>query len=360
MDRKTKRQSKFARVRGWINRHRLTTLIISGVLAIAVVGNVALALTSVPLPALIPDIFVKPKPKVYYSPLTGLKVKNKAATTKPVTAIILENSLEARPQSGLKDAEIVYEAIAEGGITRFMAIYQQNKPGLIGPVRSVRSYHPDWLRPYNASIAHVGGSAAALKQIRGGGFRDIDQFFNAQTYWRASDRYAPHNVYTNFKRLDTLNKQKKYTKSSPKSFERGDEKPDKKLTATKVSVNISSAPYNSSYRYNKKANTYTRLQGGALHKDREKGTIAPRVIIVLNVNERTVWEETWRERIQTRGKGKATIFQNGKVIKATWKKAKSTDQLSFVDSKGEKIALARGQTWITAIPNGKGSVSWRK
>lgn len=326
---------------------------------IAVVGNAAMALLGQPLPQLIADIVVK-KPEVYYSPLTGLKVKKESDTKKPVTAIIIENSLEARPQSGIKDAEVVYEAIAEGGITRFLALYQQNKPGLVGPVRSVRSYHPDWIRSYDASVAHVGGSARALKEIRGGKFRDIDQFFNDGAYWRASDRYAPHNVYTNFKRLDKLNKQKKYTTSSPKPFERADGQPAKKVTAAKITINVSSEPFNSSYRYNKNSNNYTRSQGGAVHTDREKGAIKPAVVIALNVNERTVMEETWRERITTLGKGKATIFQNGTAIKATWRKAKATDQLSFYDKNGEKIALARGQTWITAVPNGKGSVSWRK
>jgi len=335
-------------------------MIITGAIGIAVIGNVALMLVGPDVPPPVQDIVVKKKEEKLYSPLTGLEVKSEAALTKPVTAIIIENSPEARPQSGLKQGEVIYEAIAEGGITRFLVLYQQNKPGLIGPVRSVRSYHPDWIRPYNASVAHVGGSARALKEIRSGKYRDIDQFFNDGTYWRASDRYAPHNVYTSFKRIDALNKQKKYASSSPKPFEREDGKAAEKPTATKININVSSAPFNSSYRYDKKANAYTRSQGGALHKDREKGTIKPTVVIALIVKERTVMEETWRERIATTGSGKATIFQNGVVIKATWRKAKSTDQLSFYDSDNKEIALARGQTWITAVPSGKGSVSWKK
>ena len=79
-----------------------------------------------------------------------------------------------------KHAEVVYEAIAEGGITRFEAFYQQNKPQLIGPVRSVRPYYIDWAVPYQPSFAHVGGSAVALKEIRNGKYRDLDQFFNEQ------------------------------------------------------------------------------------------------------------------------------------------------------------------------------------
>lgn len=360
MDQKPKKPSKFTALRTWINHHRLVTLIVSGALAIAVVGNVALALMNAPLPAVIPDIFVKPKPKVYYSPLTGLKVKNKAATAKPVTAIMLENSPDARPQSGLKQAEVVYEAIAEGGITRFLALYQQNKPGLIGPVRSVRPYYVDWVTPYNASVAHVGGNAPALRQLRNGNYRDIDQFFNASTYWRVSDRYAPHNVYTDFKHLDALNKSKGYKISHPKPFARTDTKPAAKPTAARISVHISGPLFDSSYRYDKKHDYYLRFQAGAPHKDREMGTIHPKVIIVLNVKERTVVQDTARQQITTTGTGKVTIFQNGKVIKGTWHRKNRYVQYTFKNTDGKEIELARGQTWITAIPNGEGSVSWRK
>lgn len=348
------------RFRAWINKHRASAMIITGAVGVAVIGNVALALIGPDLPPPAENIVVKKPEEKFYSKLTGLEVKNEAALTKPVTGIIIENSLDARPQSGLKQGEIIYEAIAEGGITRLLVLYQQNKPALIGPVRSVRSYHPDWIRSYDASVAHVGGSARALKEIRSGKYRDLDQFFNDGTYWRATDRYAPHNVYTNFKRIDALNKKKGYKSSLPKPFMREDGRTADKLTATKVAINVSSAPYNSSYRYDRKNNVYARSQGGALHKDREKGTIKPTVVIALIVKERTVMEETWRERITTTGSGKATIFQNGTAVKATWKKAKSTDQLSFYDSDDKEISLARGQTWITAVPSGKGSVSWKK
>src|SRR5690606_9454884 len=85
----------------------------------------------------------KPEPIKYYSPLTGELVANESDQTAPVTAVMIENSPDARPQSGLKDAGVVYEAIAEGGITRFLAIYQNKKPELIGPVRSLRMYYVD-------------------------------------------------------------------------------------------------------------------------------------------------------------------------------------------------------------------------
>lgn len=348
------------RFRAWVNQHRLAAMIITGAIGITVIGNVALVLVGPALPPPVVDIVVKKPVEKFYSPLTGIEVKSEADATKPVTGIIIENSTDARPQSGLKQGEVIYEAIAEGGITRFLVMYQQNKPSLIGPVRSIRPYYVDWYAPYDASMIHVGGSAKALKEIRNGSYRDLDQFFNDSAYWRASDRYAPHNVYTSFKRIDTLNKKKGYTTSSPKEFLREDSDKSDKITARSISVRISSEAYNSSYTYDSKKNNYIRSQGGAKHIDREKGAITPSVVIVLQVQESTQFQDTHRQVITTTGSGKATIFQNGKAIKATWKKSSKKSQLHFFDAENKEISLARGQTWITAIPNNKGSVSWKK
>jgi hypothetical protein len=302
----------------------------------------------------------KPKPApVFYSPLTGEKVADEAATKQAVTAIMIENSPDARPQSGVKQSGVVYEAIAEGGITRFLTLHQQDKPQLIGPVRSLRMYYIDWLAPYDASVAHVGGSAAALTEIRNGDYRDIDQFFNAGSYWRASDRYAPHNVYTSFDRLDALNQTKGYTSSSFTGFKRTDGKPSEAPNATQVTINISGPLYNTSYTYDKATNTYTRFLGGVPHLDREDGQIAPAVVIALKVDMTRVMEDGYRESIQTTGTGSAVIFQNGTAIEVTWHKPDRKTGITFTDSEGKDIPLNRGQTWISAVPNGSGSVSWQ-
>lgn len=302
----------------------------------------------------------EPEPVIYYSPLTGEKVANERDQTAAVTAIMIENSPDARPQSGLKNAGVVYEAIAEGGITRFLALYQNKKPQLIGPVRSVRMYYVDWLAPYNPSIAHVGGSSRALKEIRNGRYRDIDEFFNAGTYWRATDRYAPHNVYTSFKNIDALNKAKGYTTSQFDSFPRVDGKPASNPTANTVTINFSSPTYNTSYIYDKKNNRYLRRLAGVAHKDRESGQIAPSVVIAMRVNMQHVMEDGWREQITTTGSGKAVLFQNGVAKNVTWHKKSRSAPLKITDAAGKEVSLIRGQTWIAAVPtSGGGSVSWR-
>lgn len=358
-----RRPNIFVRFWKWL-RAKPYRLIIFIVLLVALIGGGATA-----------AILLQPKPKVetstkkvvkksvvpekvYYSPLTGNKVPDEAATRQAVTAIMIENSPDARPQSGLKQAGVVYEAIAEGGITRFLAVYQEAKPQLIGPVRSVRMYYVDWAAPYNASIAHIGGSAAALAEVRNGSYRDIDQFFNAAYYWRASDRYAPHNVYTSFEKLDALNAAKGYKESSFTGFARADGKASSTPDATSVDIDISSMWYNTHYDYDAASNTYLRSIGGGPSEDREDGRIAPSVVIGMKVSMSRILEDGYRESIQTTGTGEATIFQNGTAIQATWSKASRSAQLQFLDAAGKPISLNRGQTWIAAVPATSGDIRW--
>jgi hypothetical protein len=306
-----------------------------------------------------PKVDIITLPKIYYSPLTGEKVASEAETKQAVTAIMIENSPDARPQSGVKQAGIVYEAIAEGGITRFLTLHQQDKPQLIGPVRSLRMYYVDWLAPYNASVAHIGGSAASLAEVRSGNYRDIDQFFNAAYYWRATDRYAPHNVYTSFEKLDALNKAKGYTESSFTGFSRVDGKPSKQPDATSITIDISGPLYNTAYAYDVDHNRYNRMLAGVPHLDREDGQITPSAVIALKVDMTHVLEDGYRESIATIGSGGAVIFQNGTATEATWHKADRMAPLTFTDANGKDIPLVRGQTWISAVPNGSGAISWQ-
>lgn len=309
------------------------------------------------------DLSPIPKKKVveppkFYSPLTGVQVADEAATKQQVTSIMIENSPSARPQSGIKQAGIVYEAIAEGGITRFLAFYQESKPGLIGPVRSLRPYFVDWLAPYDATVAHVGGSKAALDEVRNGTYKDIDQFFNPHAYWRAKDRYAPHNVYTSFERLDALNNSKGYVSSTFTGFTRKDDTPAQTSIATSISVNISSGSYNSGYSYIPETNSYNRSMAGKPHTDREEGQITPKVVVVIKVPMQRAFEDGYREQMQTIGSGQAYIFQDGTVTEATWEKPDKRTQIAFKAADGSLISLNRGQTWITAIAPNR-SVTWQ-
>lgn len=348
----------------WFKRHKKVSILLASVLAVLLIGGTVAAFLLNQKPATTASTVTPqkpaPEPVKYYSKLTGGLVENQATTTQAVTGIMIENSPDARPQSGVKNSGVVFEAIAEGGITRFLALYQEQKPQLIGPVRSLRMYYVDWVAAFDASVAHIGGSSAALAEVRNGNYRDIDQFFNAGAYWRASDRYAPHNVYTSFEKLDALNQQKGYTTSDFTGFTRKDSTTSEIPDATQINVTISSALYNSSYLYSTQTNTYDRSQAGAAHLDREDGQISPRSVVVLDVQQSTVFEDGYRESIAAIGSGKAHIFQDGTVQIVNWNKPSRTAQITFTDDQGVDVPLARGQTWITAVPVNKGGgVTWQ-
>lgn len=357
--------SLWLRINRWFKKNRKTVIISGGIILVSIACTITYLVlfqktTTKTTPVRVTKKAAVSVGAVYYSPLTGIKVADEMTTKQAVTGIMIENSPDARPQSGLKNSGVVFEAIAEGGITRFLVLYQQEKPQLIGPVRSVRPYYIDWAAAFNASIAHVGGSSAALDEVRNGNYRDIDQFFNANTYWRSTDRYAPHNVYTSFEKIDALNKEKGYNTSAFTGFSRIDGKASEKPTASTVNVTISSDLYNSSYAYNKTTNAYARSLAGEPHNDRETGQITPSVVIAMRVDESSIVEDASNHQaITTIGSGKAVIFQNGLAINATWSKSSKTEQIKFTDETGKDIPLIRGQTWIAAIPNDGGNVTWQ-
>ncbi|MBR5419471.1 DUF3048 domain-containing protein [Candidatus Saccharibacteria bacterium] len=304
--------------------------------------------------------------EIYYSRLTGAEVNSKEAAERPATCIMIENSTAARPQSGLKDAGIIYEAVAEGGITRFMAIFQEASPQYIGPVRSVRMAYVELAKPYHCSIAHVGGAKNAVGLIRNNSaFRDIDQFFNDSSYWRIRSRYSPHNVYTSFEKLDALNYKKGYRSSEFAGFTRvkinsEPEVPEKK--ANKITIQMSGPLYNPVYTYDKNTNKYLRAyQSGGAHYDMatEKGSKtqnAPDVVIAMKVTAYARAGTKYSDYTTT-GIGDAYIFQNGGVISARWERKDKDSELRFVDTSGNDIALNRGQTWISLYPS-NGKVTW--
>ncbi len=303
--------------------------------------------------------------EIYYSHLTGREVDKKETTNTAATCVMIENSPDARPQSGLSDAGVIFESIAEGGITRFMAIFQEAKPNYVGPVRSVRMTFAELAKPYQCSIAHVGGADNALQLIRNNSaYRDIDQFFNGNSYWRIKSRYAPHNVYTRFSMLDELNFNKGYRTSDFDGFTRvkADTIPEAPETkATKVKIDMSGPLYNIVYDYNPDNNNYLRshAKGGAHYSQAEDGTKvqnSPDVVIAMKVNA-VNRAGTSYEDYTTTGTGDAYIFQNGGVISGRWTRETVDNELKFTDASGNEIPLNRGQTWISLYPS-NGKVTW--
>lgn len=289
------------------------------------------------------------------SPLSGLLV-SEADASRSVTAVMIENSPEARPQSGLKDAGVVYEAVAEGGITRFMALYQDTQPKKLGPVRSLRPYFLDWALGYDASIAHVGGSAEALSLVKTLGAKDLDQFFAGGSYYRSTDRYAPHNVYTSIQALDELNISRGFTKSTYTSWSRKADEPATSPDTNKIIVPFSTSPYKVTYTYDSTRNEYKRDQAGNPHLDKEsQEQIKPKAVVVMSMP--TSYKPTGHAVMQTIGSGVAHIFQDGIHVEGTWKKSGRTNTVKFFDKDQHEIKLNAGQVWISVLPADK-SVSF--
>lgn len=288
-----------------------------------------------------------PEPTTIASRMTGVEVPI-PLNQLPVTGVMIENSPDARPQAGLAQADMVYEAVSEGGITRFLALYQESQPDHIGPVRSIRPYYLDFLVPYDAALAHAGGSAEGLAQIRSQGIKDLDHGANGSTYQRVSNRYAPHNLYTSRAKLLDLQNRKGFTSSTYTGFVRKEkDTPAATPTAQAIDLTVSSFLYNPHYDYDAATNTYKRSQGGKPHTDERSGAqIAPKVVIGLVSPHHyagiySVYQVT--------GSGAATIFQDGVAIAATWTKANRASEFVFKDATGAVIPLNPGQTWITLV-----------
>lgn len=288
------------------------------------------------------------KPTTVSSVLSGLPV-DPVVNQKPVTAVMIENSPQARPQAGLGQASVVFEAIAEGGITRFLALFQDTSPENIGPIRSARPYYAQWALGFDAAYAHVGGSPKALANIKEWGVKDLDQFHNAGAYHRIGSRPAPHNVYTSMSKLNQLENSKGYNTSKFKGFARKKDAPSKTPDARGININISNPTYNVRYDYNAATNSYNRSQGGGTHTDANTNTqISPKVVVAL-VMPYSLEADGYHSVYNTLGSGTVFIFQDGKVTTGQWHKADNKSQFKFTDANGKTIKLNPGQTWLTAV-----------
>lgn len=291
------------------------------------------------------------KTKVY-SPLTGVELENADSANRPITGVMIENSPDARPQSGLDQAGIVFEAIAEGGITRFLALFQESRPDYVGPVRSARPYYVEWAKMFDASYGHVGGSPDALARIKALGVKDLDQFANGSAYQRISSRAAPHNVYTDFTKLDALNTAKGYTKSTFTSWERKDDV-KQTPTASIIDLNVSGPTYSPRFTYDSSSNSYLRLQEGEPHnvlaKDlKTKKQINPKTVVVI-VTTYGLDNDGYHSSYRTTGTGNMFVFQDGIVSVGKWSRADAKSMYLFTDKNGFSMKLNRGQTWVTLV-----------
>ncbi len=328
-----------------------------------------------------------------YSSLTGEPLADESLKTAPAYCIQIPNGTDgARPQSGVTDAGVVFEAIAEAGITRFAAIFQNPTPAVIGPIRSLRIYFLEWDTPFDCTIVHAGGASDALDAVAAGGYRDLSEDYTYMYRGTYSNRLW-NNLFTTSSYLKQYSRDHNYDSSDIKGFKRmtpeesAKDRVDKgvktkldilKATSENTSEIIPSVSlinlnlggwdnFNVKYEYNPVTNTYNRSYGSGLaHEvyqcpDEDLGEknpedaceltqVSPSVVIAMMVQEGKA-ADGYHEAITAVGSGKAYIFQNGTVIEGTWSKAALDKQIEFTDSSGAEVSLAPGQTFITAVPN---------
>lgn len=334
-----------------------------------------------------------------YSPLTGEVLSDASLATSPVFCIQTPNGTDgARPQAGLNQAGVVFEAIAEAGITRFAAIYQNPTSSVIGPIRSLRLYYLQWDTPFDCTIVHAGGADDALAAVRSGGYKDLSENYTYMYRGTYGNRLW-NNLFTTASYLKQFASDYGYSTSNVKGFTRQTPEQAKKsqidsqisqkleittptdqntstlsASVSHIELNFGSWPsFNLIYDYNSETNSYNRAYANGndheIYKcgDEDLGEknpedvcslnqLSPSVVIAIIVEERKA-SDNYHEDITTIGSGTAYIFQNGTATKGTWAKASVDEQIKFTDESGAEIALIPGQTWVSAIPT-YGSVDY--
>lgn len=295
--------------------------------------------------------------------------------------IMIENAVPARPQSGLSSADIVYEAVAEGGITRFLAVFYCQDAPEIAPVRSARTYYVNWISEYGPSplYAHVGGAnvsgpADALGQITSygwDGYNDLNQFaIGFPTYWRDYNRLG-HTVATEHTMVTTTTKLWDFAATRGLTnvnkdgvawdahFVQYSFKDDAPLSARPASQAIhldfwSDPEYAVDWTYDRTANVYMRNNGGQPHVDlNTKKQLTAKNVIVLFMDEGSAndgYMDNEHLMYQNIGTGKADIFMDGKETKGTWSKASRTARTLIYDANGDPLKFDRGTIWFEAQP----------
>lgn len=327
------------------------------------------------------------EPKTEECPINGEMLtktqKNKWETRRPL-GVMIENSKDARPQSGLSSADVIYEAVAEGGITRFLTIFYCKDASYVGPVRSARIYFIKELQEYGdyPLYAHVGGAntpgpADALgyiKKINWNLFNDLNQFavpfpYFWRDYERLPGRVTEHTVYSSTAKLWQYAKDKRglsnvndKDKAWDASFTKWKFKDDAKLEERGVVSKIDFGFWTSFasdfmvlWNYSKERNSYLRTDGGEPHIDKNTGKpLEAKNVIIVFARESPANDgyEGGHILYKLVGTGDALVFQDGNVINATWNKDAEETRTKFIDKNGKEIALTRGQVFVEILPIG--------
>lgn len=274
------------------------------------------------------------------NPLTGREVSK----TTCLTAVIIDNLAPARPQTGLTEADIVYELEMEGRITRFIALYHGDPPQHVGPVRSARPYAISIAKEWDAYYVHAGGSMEAFRLIDELNIRDICAMQGHRGFWHDSNRSRPHNTYINLeKALD--GKEDNGTYKEWNFREKEDETPDYK----ELRVRYNSAN-NIKYVWDEDEESYIRYLNNQAHRDRVSGEqIKVDNIIFQYTPHIEIGNELEHINVKIIGEGEADYFLGGQYISGRWEKESHTAPTKFYDTEGNIIEPVKGNTWVQIV-----------
>lgn len=282
-------------------------------------------------------------------PLTGEFIEEQ--TDFFTIAVMIDNSYDVRPQYGLSQAAIVYEALVEGNITRLMGIFDSRENiDKLGPVRSARPYFIDWANEYGGVYMHVGGSPDALSQINNYNFYNIDQIGSGEIYfWRDNNLNAPHNVFTSsanwlrvgeIKEVTSIDKEPRWSFidfpediSGDRSF----------LPPESFVVDFSNEPYKVEWKFNKALNMYQRWQGDDKHIYDTGEQIAVNNVIIQVASSRII-DDKERRSMDNKTSGVAYLLNPYGYQEGVWKY--ENGRTNFYDAYGELFKLVPGRTWI--------------
>lgn len=295
------------------------------------------------------------------APLTGLPLTDQTRLARPALVVKIENAPASRPQSGLDVADIVYEEIVEGGITRFLAVFHSNDADVVGPVRSLRPSDPDIIAPFGGLFAYSGGIPNFIDVLRKTpGITDVGVDLLDEgpdkPYTRRAGRTSPNNLYTATSKLYAkapaagVNPPGRFAEFLPdgQAFAPAGATPATSLTATIGITNVV-------YTYDGRSSTYRR--GGLVEGT---GVAAPTNLIVqftsYEETDETDLTNTTVEKAVTVGSGDAIVMVGGMAVRGRWSRPTATSFTTYTDGAGTPITLAPGRTWVALARNGAPAV----
>jgi hypothetical protein len=286
-------------------------------------------------------------------PLTGVPTSGASVPQRPALAVKVDNYPQARPQSGLDQADIVFEEPVEGGITRLVAVFQCQSPALIGPIRSARAVDVPILGQLGRPILiHVGGINPVLSLLQNGNLIDDDLFYRGAIAQHIPGRYAPYDTYVSaaaawgLNTADTTPPPALFTYSST---------PPAGTPVTSIHIPFTGTN-NTLWTWNASSGHWLLSYSGRPATVANGGQIATTNLVVQTVH---VTYGPWLEndvgglevQSQLTGSGPLTVLRDGVAITGTWQRATVKDPTTLTASNGSPIALQPGQTWVEIVPS---------